>query len=107
MKSRKLKRKVSRKDINTLADAIAREIVMWCYHSSGNPVDECLAIHMNNPDSWDMYVPEEYEKLYRRVLRSRKKTAALDRAVLARLMKALAKIKKATRAKKRKAAGAE
>ena len=54
-----------------------------------------------------MYVSKKYEKLYRRVLRSRKKTVALNRAVLARLMKALAKMKKATRAKKRKAAGAE
>ena len=97
MKSQKLKRRVSREDVKTLANAIAREIVMWCYHSSGDPVVECLAIHMNNPDSWDMYVPEEYKKLYRRVLRSRKKTAALDRAVQARLRKALTKMKKATK----------
>jgi hypothetical protein len=89
MKSQKLKRRVTREDVKTLADAIAREIMMWCYYSSGDPVAECLEIHINNPDSWDMYVPKEYEKLYRRVLRSRKKTAALDRAVQARLKKAL------------------
>ena len=107
MKNQKLKRKVSRKDINTLANAIAREIVHWCHHRHGN-VSECLARHIESTDSYDMYVPKKYEKLYRRVLRSRKKTTvALNRAVLARLMKALTKMKKATRAKKRKAAGAE
>jgi hypothetical protein len=41
-----------------------------------------------------MYVPEEYQGLYRRVLRSRRKTAALDRAVRARLRKALTKASK-------------
>jgi hypothetical protein len=92
MKSQKLKRKVSREDVKTLADAIAREIVMWCYHSSGDPVDECLALHMEFTDSYDRYVPKEYENLYKRVLRSRKKTAALDRAIQARLRKALTKI---------------
>ena len=89
MKSQKLKRRVSREDIKTLANAIAREIVYWCYHHHSN-VNECLARHMESTDSYDMYVPEEYEKLYKRVLRSRKKTAALDRAVQARLKKALA-----------------
>jgi len=69
---------------------------MWCYHHHGN-VDVCLAHHMESTDSYDMYVPEEYEKLYRRVLRSRRKTAALDRAVQARLKKALAKMKKAAK----------
>jgi len=96
MKSQKLKRRVSREDVKTLADAIAREIMHWCYRHHGN-VNECLARHMESTDSYDMHVPKEYEKLYRRVLRSRKKTAALDRAVQARLKKALAKMKKATK----------
>lgn len=91
MKSQKLKRRVSREDVKTLADAIAREIVRWCYHHHGN-VNECLTQHVEYTDSYDMYVPKEYEKLYRRVLRSRKKTAALDRAVQTRLRKALTKI---------------
>jgi len=94
MKSQKLKRRVSREDVKTLADAITREIVHWCYHHHGN-VDVCLAQHMES--TYDMYVPKEYEKLYRRVLRSRRKTAALDRAVQARLRKALTKMKKATK----------
>jgi hypothetical protein len=79
-------------DVKTLADAIAREIVHWCYYHHGN-VNECLTLHMENTDFYDMYVPKEYEKLYERVLRSRKKTAALDRAVQTRLRKALTKIK--------------
>ena len=93
MRTQKVKRRVTRDDIKTLADAIAREIVHWCYHHSGDPVNECLAHHIEFADSYDMYVPEEYEQLYRRVLRSRRKTAALDRAVRARLRKAAAKLK--------------
>lgn len=94
MRSQKIKRRVAREDVKALADAIAREIVMWCVHSSGDPVDYCLAHHMQNPDVWEMYVPEEYQTLYERVLRSRRKTAALDRAVQATLRKALAKARK-------------
>jgi hypothetical protein len=87
------KRRVTGKDIKVLADAIAREIVHWCYRHSGDPVNVCLASHMEFTDSYNMYVPEEYEQLYRRVLRSRRKTAALDRAIRARLRKAAAKLK--------------
>ncbi len=94
MKSQKVKRRVSREDVEALADAIAREIVHWCYHHSGDPVNECLHHHITFTDSYDMYVPEEYEKLYQRVTRSRKKTAALDRAVRARLNKALKQIER-------------
>lgn len=79
MRSQKIKRRVAREDVKALADAIAREIVMWCVHSSGDPVDYCLAHHMQNPDFWEMYVPEEYQTLYERVLRSRRKTAAVGR----------------------------
>lgn len=89
--SSQTKRRVTREDIKALADAIAREIVYWCYHHSGDPVNVCLAHHIEFTDSYDMYVPKEYEQLYRRVIRSRKKTAALDRAIRARLRKAMAK----------------
>jgi hypothetical protein len=82
------KRRVTREDIKALADAIAREIVYWCYHHSGDLVNVCLAHHMEFTDSYDIYVPEEYEQLYRRVLRSRRKLTALDRAIKARLKKA-------------------
>jgi hypothetical protein len=92
MRSQKARRRVSRQDVKTLADVIAREIVHWCYHHHGN-VRECLAQHVGNPDFYDVYVSKEYEKLYRRVLRSRKKTAALDRAVQAKLRKAAARLK--------------
>ncbi len=94
MKSQKVKRRVSREDVKALADAVAREIAHWCYHHSGDPVNVCLNHHIEFTDSYEMYVPEEYEKLYRRVLRSRRKTAALDRAVRARLRKALKQIER-------------
>jgi uncharacterized protein YecT (DUF1311 family) len=87
---RTARRRVTREDVKALADAIAREIRSWCYHHHGN-VSECLTQHIEYTDSYDMYVPEEYQTLYKRVLRSRRKTAALDRAVRARLRKALAK----------------
>jgi uncharacterized protein YecT (DUF1311 family) len=95
MRSQKTKRSVSRQDVKALADAIAKEIVHWCYHHSGDSVIECLIRHIQFAD-YNMYVPKEYEKLYQRILRSRKKTAALDHAVETRLMKAAAKLKRAT-----------
>lgn len=85
---------VSKEDVRVVADAIAREIIMWCSHSSGDPVHECLVTHMENPDVWDMYVPDEYRDLYRKIVESRKATAALDRLVRAKLSKALAKYKR-------------
>ncbi|MFZ8811222.1 MAG: hypothetical protein ACO2PN_24340 [Pyrobaculum sp.] len=94
MKSQKVKRSATRRDVEELADAIAREIVHWCYHHSGDPVNECLIHHMEFTDSYDMYVPKEYEQLYRRIIRSRRKTAALDRAIRARLNKALRQLEK-------------
>jgi hypothetical protein len=95
MRSQKTKR-VSREDIKTIATAIAKEIAHWCYHHHGN-VRECLMQHVENPDSYSMYVPKEYEKLYERVLRSRRKTAALDRAVKARLRKVTFKVRRRSR----------
>ena len=78
--------------VGAVAEAIAREIVHWCYAHHGN-VPECLRQHIENTDSYEMYVPAEYEDAYRRILKSAKKTAALDRAVQAKLRKALAKFK--------------
>jgi len=89
------KRKVSMKDVKALADAIAKEIVHWCRHHSGGSVIECLYHHIQFAD-YEMYIPKEYRELYQRVLRSRKKTAALDHAVETRLKKAAAKLKRAT-----------
>jgi len=78
--------------VGAVADAIAKEIVYWCYHHHGSP-RECLMQHIENTESYSMYVPPEYEKQYRRILASPKALAALDRAVQARLRKALAKAK--------------
>jgi len=92
MRSQKTRRRVSRQDVKALADAIAKEIIQWCYHHSGGPVYECLIHHIQFTD-YNMHVPKEYWELYQRVLRSRKKTDALDRAVETKLRKAAAKFK--------------
>ena len=42
--------------VEVVADAIAREIIRWCYHHYGSP-RECLMHHIENPESYDMYVP--------------------------------------------------
>jgi len=78
--------------VGAVADAIAKEIIYWCYHHHGNP-RECLIQHIENTESYGMYVPPEYEKQYRRLLGNPKAVAALDRAVQARLRRALAKAK--------------
>jgi hypothetical protein len=83
------------KDVKALADAIAKEIIHQCRHHSGDPVNECLHHHIQFAD-YEMYIPNEHRELYQRVLRSRKKTAALDHTVETKLMKAAAKLKRAT-----------
>jgi hypothetical protein len=75
-----------------VAEEIAKEIIYWCPHHYGSP-RECLMHHIENTESYDMYVPPEYEMQYRRLMESPKAAAALDRAVQARLRKALAKAK--------------
>jgi hypothetical protein len=96
MRRQKVKRGVTRDDIKALADVIASNIVAWCIHQPDDPPIGCVMYYVNQIDLYDidMQVPREYEKLYKRILRSHRKTNMLIRAVKSRLKKAAAKMRK-------------
>jgi hypothetical protein len=96
MRNQRTERRITREDIKALAEVIASNIVAWCMYQSDSPPIGCVMYYINQADLYDidMHVPKEYEKLYKRILRSHRKTNMLIRAVKSRLRKAVPKMKK-------------